>query len=72
MNYKHKVGDIVQFKHWVTNGILRKNELIIENGIIIEKSNILEFDWVVKGFNTNEPINLKENWITNLTYMETE
>jgi hypothetical protein len=67
MNYKYKIGDIVQFKHWISKDtLLRKNDLIIENGIIIEKSNKLEHDWIVKGFNTNEPIHLKESWITKL------
>ena len=64
-----KIGDIVQFKHWIVDTHnLMQNKLIVENGIIIEKSDIIEYDWIVKGFSINKPIHLKESWIMN--YME--
>lgn len=62
---KYKIGDIVQFKQW--NLLLfKKNDLTIENGVIVEQSDKLEFHWVAKSFNTNELVHLKEDWITKL------
>lgn len=66
MSYKYSIGDIVQFKNWVNDMYLRKNHLVIENGVIVEKSNKLEHDWIVKSFNTEKLIHLKESWITKL------
>lgn len=63
---KYKIGDIIQFKHWMTLGNIRKNELTIENGVIVEQSDKWEFHWIAKSFNTNKLVHLKEDWITKL------
>lgn len=60
---KYKIGDIIQFKHWMA---LKKSDLTIENGVIVEQSDKWEFHWVAKSFNTNELVHLKEDWITKL------
>jgi len=60
------IGDIVEFKHWIPNKNLRSNDLFIENGVIIAKSEKFDFDWIVKGYSIDEPIHLKETWITKL------
>jgi hypothetical protein len=44
----------------------KKNDLTIENGVIVEQSDKWEFHWVAKSFNTNELVHLKEDWITKL------
>ncbi len=65
---KYKIGDIVQFKHWIWDNalIVRKNEMTIENGIIIKTSDKWEYNWIAKSFKTDQLVYLKEDWITKL------
>jgi hypothetical protein len=63
---KYKIGDIISYKHWISSSVIRRNEMIIENGIIISSSDSWEYNWIAKSFNTNELVHLKEDWITKL------
>lgn len=65
-NPYYKIGDLVQFKNWETDGNLRRNVLVVHNGIIVKRSYEHKYDWTVRSFITNEDYELTESWITKL------
>lgn len=69
MKYNCKIGDIVEFRDWFTEGNLRKNMLLVETGVIIGSlQDNLHFDWKwkVQCFSDGRTVDVKREYITKL------